>query len=99
MKKQPIYRKITSIILLLLCALIIYMISMGVWEYYNVELGGFALIALIIYWLYSIPLPIILIIYEGIVIKKKGVYWFSLTSGILFLLSWALMIIIPAIIA
>ncbi len=94
-RKQPVYRIVVAIILLALTAFLTYVMVDSVTIASSGEnLAGLALLGPIIYAIYGSPVLIFTIIFEIIMIVKKGFSYLSIAS-ILFVLCWVACFVVP----
>ncbi len=97
-KKAGIIRSIIAGILTLLSIFLIYINVDVAYNILYVEHGGFSILGSIIIFAYLSPLVLITFIYQLILLIKKKFFVYDFVASILFILSWASLLIIPKII-
>ncbi len=97
-KKSIIIRSIISAILFIIAGFLIYVNVDVAYNILYVENGGWSVIASILFFAYFSPVVLITIIYQLVLLIKKKFFIFDFIASILFILSWASLLIIPKII-
>ena len=94
-RNTPVYRIVIAIILLALTAFLVYVIVDSVTIASSGEnFAGLALLGPIIYAIYGSPILLFTIIFEIIMIVKKGFSYLSIAS-IIFTLTWVACFVVP----
>ena len=92
--------KIISNVIFLICAVFFAYISIDVaYNMLQVENGGLAVLGSVIFFIYGAPVMLYFVIYTIIMIVKRKSNLFDLICGLLFILSYASLLVVPAIIS
>ncbi len=97
-KKAIIIRSIIAGILTLASLFLIYVNVDVAYNILYVENGGWSVIASVLFFAYFSPLVLITFIYQLILLIKKKFFIYDFVASILFILSWASLLIVPKII-
>lgn len=96
-KTAIIIRTITSIIIFAFSVFLIYNLFLFIRTVNNVEYGGLAVFGLIAYFIYAIPVVLMVLLYQIVMLVKKKVFLLELIASIIFILSWISLILVPAV--
>jgi hypothetical protein len=97
-KKSKIIRSIISIVILLLSTFLISLLAKVIYQIKHVEYRELVILGLIPFFIYAIPVILIVLIYQIVMIAKRKVFLFELIANLIFILSWVSLILIPIII-
>ena len=98
-KKAIIIRSIVAGILIALSVFFVWCIVDCIHSILNVDWGGLAIIALIAYFIYAIPVFLFVVIYQIVMLVKRKFFIFDFIASIIFVLSWLSLYLVPLIVA
>ena len=98
-KKLKVFKIITNAIFVIAIAFFTYITIEVCYDMLNVEYGGLAILASLAILIYAIPVTLYCIVYGIVMIAKKRYKWYDLVIGLLYLISYASLILVPVLIA
>ena len=98
-RKISVLRWIYAILILLCTAYLVYVVSDAAYQILNVEYGGFAALGLIIILIYGIAPALFIVITQIVLLILKKFWIVDFVLTILFILSYASLYLVPAIIS